>query len=184
MIEEKRSLVKYWCIYVMMSSVSNTISSSSKGKRRDLQERIDKKCCRGQSYQKQAHVDRVFGTGITSYQIPTSIRAMILHYTAVRRTRNIYYPFSRSTLTSFLYSSDLIHIFLIILKSSILEANRIILSDDRFFLRLGGYREREWKLLNLRVTEQSGWPFHFEKLLTPAVKKRLTGFLTRCSLRE
>lgn len=149
--------------------MSNTISSSLKGKRHDLQTRIRQEML-SRSKLSQKHIDRVFGTGITSYQIPTSIRAMILHYTAVTVVWEIHFVFfSRST--SFPYS-NLIHIFILILESSILEVNHIILTDDKFFLRSDGYREREWKLLNLRMTEQTGWPFHFEKL-TPAVKKQL-----------
>lgn len=74
--------------------------------------------------------------------------------------------FSRSTFASFPYSSNFIHIFIIlfILRSSVLEVNPISLPDDPSFLWSSGYREREWKLLHLRVTEQSDWPFHFEKL--------------------
>lgn len=63
MIEEKRSLVKYWRIYIMMHSVSNAISSFSKGKRHDLRVRIDKKCCRGQSYRRNRHT-------LTEFSVP------------------------------------------------------------------------------------------------------------------
>lgn len=64
----------------------NTISSSSKGKRHDLQERIETRNVVEVKVIAETgtdRVDRVFGTGITSYQIPTSIRVIILHYTAV-----------------------------------------------------------------------------------------------------
>jgi len=82
--------------------------------------------------------------------------------------------------SSFPYSSNSIHIFIII-ESSIWKAKLYNFID----LWFDGYCKREWKLLNLRVTEQSGWPFHFEKLsMTAAVEKQLIGFLTCCTLRE
>jgi len=136
--------------------------------------------------QKQAHVDRVFGTGITSYQIPTSQFAQwFAHYTVVKCRRNTFCSFSRST---YFFPFSLSHqtwFISLILKSSVLEGNRIIPSDDRTFLRFDG-RERERKLLNLRVTEQSDWPFHFEKLLTADTCSWETtwGSLTSCALRE
>lgn len=87
------SIVNHWCIYGNNGAItctSNAISSSGE-KHHDLQARIKDEYRRGQNcHGDKALVDRVFSTGITSYQIPTSVCAMILHYICTSHTRNIH----------------------------------------------------------------------------------------------
>lgn len=113
--------------------------------------------------QRQAYVDRVFGTGITrlprlpnSYFNSQNDSTLYSHQTY---EKYILFFLTVYISSSFPYSSNSIHIFIII-ESSIWKAKLYNFID----LWFDGYCKREWKLLNLRVTEQSGWPFHFEKL--------------------
>jgi len=98
-------------LYVMMSSVSNTISSSSKGKRHDLQACIDKKCCRGQSYRRNRHT-------LTEFSVPELPATKFLrHNSRIIQSSNVgekkYILFFLTVhifLPLFLVSSNLIHI--------------------------------------------------------------------------
>lgn len=97
--------------------------------------RIKDEYRRGQNcHGDKALVDRVFSTGITSYQIPTSVCAMILHYICTSHTRNIFNFFSHGLHLFFLFLK-LIYIFMFNLEiSNTLEINYIILycTDQSF----------------------------------------------------
>lgn len=87
----------------------------------------DKKCCRGQSYRRNRHT-------LTEFSVPelpaTKFLLQFTQWFCITQPSvwNIFYFFSRST--SFPYSSNLIHIFSFILKSSVLEVNHIILTSN------------------------------------------------------
>lgn len=131
------SIVNHWCVYGnngAITCISNAISSSGE-KHHDLQARIKDEYRRGQNcHGDKALVDRVFSTGITSYQIPTSVCAMILHYIYASVIQEIYLIFFLTVYICSFYSSNWLYLYVQSWKSNTLEISYIILycTDQTF----------------------------------------------------
>jgi len=148
-----------YLLYVMMSSVSNTISSSSKGKHHDLQACIDKKCCRGQSYRRNRHT-------LTEFSVPELPATKFLCHNSrndsriirvVGCRRNTFCSFSRFT-NFFPFSlSHQTWFISLILKSSVLEGNRHFIETRCFPGLEKRSRSRESAAVLFLVLEHCRW---------------------------